>query len=101
MYLLTDWVRRINFAKLREERQNTLQEKIGKHGLDGLIVFRVENMKYATDIHPSWFPSVPIRNGAIVKKGGPHPVCFVASGTGGHRLATTYWLDAKHIYPMP
>ena len=30
MYLLTDWVRRINFDKLREERQNTLQEKIGK-----------------------------------------------------------------------
>ena len=101
MYLLTDWVRRINFDKLREERQNTLQEKIGKHGLDALIAFRVENMKYATDIHPSWFPSVPIRNGAIVKKDGPHPVCFVASGNWRHRLATTYWVDPKHIYPMP
>ena len=101
MHFVTDWVRRIDFDKLREERQKNLQGKMEKHGLDALVAFRVENIKYATDIQPSWFPSVPIRNGAILKKGGPHPICYVASGNLKHRMATSYWVKPEHIYPMP
>jgi len=101
MYLLTDWVRRIDFEKLREERKKNLEAEMAKHGLDALICFRVENIKYATDMFPSWFPSVPIRNAAIVKKGRRDAVCFVASGNLKHRQATSYWINPEQIYPMP
>lgn len=100
MYLLTDWARRINFDKLREERKRTLQEKMAKHGLDSAVFFRVENIKYASDIHPSFFPAIPIRNAAIVKRGGAYPIGFVAGGNWKHRQVTSYWMDPEKIYPM-
>lgn len=101
MYYLTDWVRRINFDKMRQERYQNLQEKMGQYGLDALVSFRVENIKYAADIHPSFFPSVPIRNIAIVKRGAPAPVGYVASGNWKHRQATTYWMKPEDIFPLP
>jgi Xaa-Pro aminopeptidase len=101
MYFLTDWARRIDFDRLRQERGNRLQKKMAEYSLDALIVFRVENVKYATDIHPSWFPSVPIRNAAVIKGEGSFPIGFVASGNLKHRQATSYWMDPGHMYPMP
>ncbi len=101
MYYLTDWVRRIDFDKMRQERYQKLQEKMGQYELDALLSFRVENVKYASDIHPSFMPSVPIRNMAIVKRGGATPIGYVASGNWRHRQATTYWMKPEDIFPLP
>ncbi len=101
MYYLTDWVRRVDFDTLRQKRYANLQRIMERHGLDALVLFRVENVKYSIDIHPSFFPSVPIRNGAIVKRGTPRPIGFVASGNWKHRQDTTYWMKPEEIYPMP
>ena len=101
MYYLTDWVKRVDFDRQREHRMNRLQQKMEEFNLQGLVLFKVENIRFATGVHPSWFPSVPIRNAAILRRGRRDSVNFVASGNLKHRQKTSYWLPAEEIYPLP
>jgi Xaa-Pro aminopeptidase len=78
-----------------------LQTKMKELGLNGLLLFKVENIRFATGMHPSWFPSIPIRNAALLKLGRRDSVNFVASGNLRHRQKTTYWLSQEDIYPLP
>jgi Xaa-Pro aminopeptidase len=54
MYFSVDWVDRIDFATLRQYRKDRLQEKMKEHGLDALICFRAENIRYMTGMRPLW-----------------------------------------------
>jgi len=101
MYLMTDWIKRVDFDAQREQRITRLQKKMEEFNLNGLFLFKVENIRYATGVHPSWFPSVPIRNAAVLKLGRRDSVNFVASGNLKHRQKTTYWLPSEEIYPLP
>ena len=101
MYFMTDWIKRVNFDAQREQRMARLQKKMEAFDLNGLLLFKVENIRFATGIHPSWFPSIPIRNTAVLKLGRKDSVNFVASGNLKHRQKTTYWLPSEDIYPLP
>ena len=101
MYFLTDWIKRVDFDTQREKRMTSLQTKMEEFKLNGLLLFKVENIRFATGVHPSWFPSIPIRNAAVLRLGRRDSVNFVASGNLKHRQKTTYWLPSKDIYPLP
>jgi Xaa-Pro aminopeptidase len=101
MYLLTDWIKRVDFDAQREKRMISLQRKMEEFNLNGLLLFKVENIRFASGVHPSWFPSIPIRNAAVFKLGRKDSVNFVASGNLKHRQQTTYWLPAEDIFPLP
>lgn len=101
MYFLTDWIKRVDFDRQREFRMTRLQQKMEEFNLQGLVLFKVENIRFATGVHPSWFPSVPIRNAAILRLGRRDSVNFVASGNLKHRQKTSYWLPPEEIYPLP
>jgi len=101
MYFMTDWIKRVDFDVQREQRMARIQKKMEDHNLNGLLLFKVENIRFATGVHPSWFPSIPIRNAAILKLGRKDSVNFVASGNLKHRQKTTYWLPPEDIYPLP
>jgi len=101
MYFMTDWIKRVNFDAQREQRMIRLQKEMEAFDLKGLLLFKVENIRFATGIHPSWFPSIPIRNAAVLKLGRKDSVNFVASGNLKHRQKTTYWLPSEDIYPLP
>lgn len=101
MYFLTDWIKRVDFDAQREQRMTRLQKKMEEFNLNGLLLFKVENIRFATGVHPSWFPSIPIRNAAVLKLGRRDSVNFVASGNLKHRQKTTYWLPSEDIYPLP
>ncbi len=101
MYFLTDWIKRVDFDAQREKRMTGLQTKMKEFNLNGLLLFKVENIRFATGMHPSWFPSIPIRNAALLKLGRRDSVNFVASGNLKHRQKTTYWLSPEDIYPLP
>lgn len=101
MYFLVDWVKRIDFDRMRELRTARLREKMAEFGLDGMALFKVENVNYASGVQPSWMPSVPIRNATMLSREPGDIACFVASGNWSHRVKTSHWLKSENIKPFP
>jgi hypothetical protein len=56
MYFAVDWTKRIDFDLLRRERTKSLNEQIRKHGLDALLCFKAENLRYMMGYRPLWWP---------------------------------------------
>jgi Xaa-Pro aminopeptidase len=100
MYFITDWVKRIDFDRMREMRLKTLREKMVKNGLDVLLSLRPENIRYITGLRPIWFPYVQFRNLSILTQEGD-PLLFVDEGDYLHRQKVMYWLPPQNIFPLP
>jgi hypothetical protein len=65
MYFAVDWTKRIDFDLLRRERTKSLNEQIRKHGLDALLCFKAENLRYTWQWIKSLFssPRADVLNG--------------------------------------
>ena len=100
MYFITDWVKRIDFDRMREMRLKTLREIMARNGLDALLVLRPENIRYITGLRPIWFPYVQFRNLSILTEEGD-PLLFVDEGDYLHRKKIMYWLPPQNIFPLP
>jgi len=100
MYFITDWVRRIDFDRMREIRLNTLREKMARSGLDGLLVLRPENIRYITGLRPIWFPYFQFRNLCVFVQEGD-PFLFVDEGDYPHRKKFMHWIRPQNIFPLP
>lgn len=99
MYFATDWVDRIDFATMRGWRLRHLQQEMRHLGLDGIISFRAENIRYFTGLRPLWWPiCFTSRNCGIVAHTGD-PVLFVTSGDWARCRQTMSWLPPGNILP--
>lgn len=99
MFFVTDWVDRIDFVALRRWRRQNLQEKMQGFGLDGIISFRAENIRYFTGMRPLWWPiCFTSRNCGMVAREG-EPVLFVTSGDWARCRQTMTWLPKENIRP--
>ncbi len=99
MYFSVDWVDRIDFAALRQYRIQNLQKKMREQGLDAVLCFRAENIRYMTGMRPLWWPiSFITRNAAIAAQSGP-PVLYVTSGDAARCRQTMKWLPEENIRP--
>lgn len=96
MYFLTDWIKRIDFDRMRSERIRKVSEEMALFGLDGLLALRAENIRYLTGLRPGWFPYFQIRNAALFMP-NKDPVCFVDEADLEHRRRTIYWLKEENI----
>ncbi len=100
MYYLTDWTKRIDFDLMRTERLRSMNSAMASFGLDGLITFRVENIRYLTGLRPAWFPYFQIRYAALFRPGAD-PICLVDEGDLAQRRQTMYWMKPENIRPLP
>lgn len=100
MYFAVDWTdKRVDFKKLREGRVKRLRESMQKHGLDALLTFRAENIRYMTGLRPLWWPITFItRNASIMTLKGD-PILYVTSGDMARCRATMGWLPPENIRP--
>lgn len=99
MYYAVDWVDRIDFATLRQYRTDNLQRKLKEYGLDALITFRAEYIRYMTGLRPLWWPiSFLSRNASMIGQTGA-PVLYVTSGDHARCQATMSWLPQENIRP--
>ena len=99
MNFAVDWVDRVDFVALRQWRREHLQEKMRGLGIDGVISFRAENIRYFTGMRPLWWPiSFTSRNCGIVAQGGA-PILFVTSGDWARCQQTMTWLPQENIRP--
>jgi len=100
MYFITDWIKRIDFDRMREERLKTLRDKMAHHELDILLALRPENIRYITGLRPTWSPYFQFRNLSIFPQKGS-PLLFVDEGDYLHRKKAMDWLPSQNIFPLP
>lgn len=99
MDFAVDWTKRIDFDLIRGHRLANLQEKMRQDELDGVLTFRAEHIRYATNMRPLWWPiNFTDRNCAIVPPQGD-PVLYVTSGDTARCKDTMYWLPTENIRP--
>ena len=99
MYYSVDWVDRIDFTTLRKYRTDNLQKKMKEHGLDAMICFRAEHIRYMTGMRPLWWPiSFITRNASLMAQTGS-PVLYVTSGDAARCRQTMKWLPEEDIRP--
>jgi Xaa-Pro aminopeptidase len=100
MDFAVDWTKRIDFDVLRKERTKSLNEQIKKHGLDALLCFKAENLRYMTGYRPLWWPiSFLTRNGGIMAV-DKEPILFPTSGCYERCRDTMYWMSEENIRPL-
>ena len=99
MEFAVDWTNRIDFNLIRKVRLERLQTEMREAGVDGVLSFRAEHIRYATNMRPLWWPiNFTGRNCAIVPQEGD-PVLYVTSGDAARCQATMDWLPRENIRP--
>lgn len=99
MDFAVDWTTRIDFDAIRSHRLAHLQSQMAADGLDGILTFRAEHIRYATNMRPLWWPiNFTDRNCALIPPQGD-PVLYVTSGDTARCKDTMHWMPADNIRP--
>jgi Xaa-Pro aminopeptidase len=100
MDFAVDWTKRIDFDLLRRERTKNLNEQIKKHGLDALLCFKAENLRYMTGYRPLWWPISFLTRNAGIMAADKEPILFPTSGCVERCRNTMYWMPEENIRPL-
>lgn len=100
MHFNVDWTKRIDFDLLRRERTEKLNEKIKKNGLDALLCFKAENIRYMTGYRPLWWPISFLTRNAGVMAADQDPILFPTSGCYERCRDTMSWMKKENIRPL-
>ena len=94
-----DWKKQTDFDAIREARLKRLQQEMREQGLDGILSFRAEHIRFATNMRPLWWSiNFTDRNCALIPLEG-EPILYVTSGDWRRCQETMYWLPKDNIRP--
>jgi Xaa-Pro aminopeptidase len=95
-----DYEARVDMAALRVGRLRRAQQAIGAAGLDALMVWKEENVRYLTSLRPQVIAGkTGILNGALLLREGA-PVLFISGGDRDRAEATMPWIAEFHAIPI-
>lgn len=100
MDFAVDWTKRVDFDLLRKERVKSLNEQIKKHGLDAILCFKAENLRYMTGYRPLWWPISFLTRNAGIMVADKEPILFPTSGCVERCRETMYWMSEENIRPL-
>jgi Xaa-Pro aminopeptidase len=95
-----DWTKRIDFDVLRAERTKSLNEQITKFGLDAVLCFKAENIRYMTGYRPLWWPISFLTRNAGLMAPDKDPILFPTSGCVERCWDSMYWMEKENIRPL-
>ncbi len=99
MDFAVDWTTRIDWDHIRKVRLQKLQAEMKASGVDGILSFRAEHIRFATNLRPLWWPiNFTGRNCALIPQEGD-PVLYVTSGDWARCQDTMHWLPKENIRP--
>lgn len=94
-----DYEQRVDFGALRRGRLARVMEAMAAAGLDALLVWKDENVRYLTSLRPQLIAGKSgLLNGVLVTADGT-VVLFVSGGDCDRARATMPWLS--EIIPIP
>src|SRR5579872_255021 len=90
---ISSWEELVNFDRLREYRLSRTLHEIKRLELDGVILFKADNIRYVSSIRPLiWEAGYQTRNFVILNKEGDISL-FVASGDYQRVKLNNPWLS--------
>ena len=95
-----DWRGQIDFDFMRKDRTERVSEKIKEFGLDGLLCFKAEHIRYMTGYRPLWWPISFLTRNACVMAPDKEPILFPTSGCVERCWGSMYWMDKENIRPL-
>ena len=57
MEFISDWRKQVDFDRMRTERLSIARRYMQEFDLDGLLVFKPENLRYLANLRPLWWPT--------------------------------------------
>lgn len=100
MDFAVDWRENVNFDRMRSERTKRLNEQMKKEGLDALLLFKVENLRYMTGGRLQWWPISNLTRNAGIMVPDKEPIFFPTSGCSERLQKTMYWMSKENIRPL-
>jgi Xaa-Pro aminopeptidase len=95
-----DYQQRVDLDALRSYRLRRAWEAAEAHGLDALLVFKDENVRYLTGLRPQLIAGKSgSLNGALLVP-GEAPILLVSGGDRDRAEATMPWLQEVHPIPI-
>lgn len=101
MVMHVDWEQQVDWAKIREYRMSRLVEGIRAEGLDGVLLTKLDTIRYAISFRPVvslWFHGT--RYILLINADGRLKF-LVASGDLERVLGTMPWLRKEDVIPFP
>ncbi|HZU17096.1 MAG TPA: aminopeptidase P family N-terminal domain-containing protein, partial [Candidatus Dormibacteraeota bacterium] len=89
-----DWERRVDFDRLRRQRFERLQAELGRSHLGALLLFDMNNIRYATAAHIGNWARDKLFRCALVTRGEDPILWDIGSAARQHRLHAT-WFPAS------
>ena len=94
----TAWEERLDFNRLRAYRLRRVDEVLAEVGLDGVIVFKHDNIRYLTGYRPlMWETGYITRNLAVYPRGGRPVVLTHAGGLAQAKLSMPWMKEGELI----
>ena len=91
---------RVDIEALRSKRIAKAQTERGKAGLDALLVWKDENVRYLTDLRPQLIAGkTTALNGALLIP-GKSPILFCSGGERDRVDRTMPWIEEAHTIPI-
>lgn len=91
---------RLDVAELRRQRVAKAQRARSEAGLDALLVWKDENVRYLTDLRPQLLAGKStVLNGALLID-GRDPILFCSGGEKDRVDRTMPWITEAHIIPI-
>jgi Xaa-Pro dipeptidase len=91
---------RFHADELREKRVGRATAELDAAGLDALLLWKDENVRYLTDLRPQLIAGKSaLLNGALLVA-GREPVLFCSGGEADRVSTSMPWIDEKHVMPI-
>lgn len=91
---------RVDLAALRRKRVERARQAMQAAGLEALLVWKDENVRYLTDLRPQLIAGkTTALNGALLPPEGP-PVLFCSGGERDRVARTMPWIEEAHTIPI-
>lgn len=91
---------RLDVRELRRERVEKAQSARREAGLDALLVWKEENVRFLTDLRPQLIAGKStVLNGALLVE-GEAPILFCSGGEKDRVERTMPWIAEAHIAPI-
>ncbi|MDE1852601.1 MAG: aminopeptidase P family protein [Thaumarchaeota archaeon] len=92
----------VNLALMRKQRWVQLQRAITNNGLDAVVSFRLENIRYIADLRPVWgeYLGMVTRYCCVASASRPEPFIFAESSDLDRCRSELEWIPPSNIQPM-
>ena len=95
-----DYEARVDMARLRAGRWARAEAALAGAGLDAVLVWKEENVRYLTSLRPQVIAGKNgVLNGALFRRDGA-PILFISGGDRDRAEATMPWIVEFHTIPI-